>query len=265
MRRRELILLAAFVTALVVAAVAGLRREAGELDTRLSTDVSGPSGAKGLALSLERLGLRVERWREPLYGIDSVLAGAGSRDRLALLDVTVLPSAPERRALGRYVSRGGDLFVVGHSGMEECLGIELHSIGRPWESGESTVAPAGIGELPLVHWTVTIDSDSSSAVGDSARTDDRSAPDCGLVRTDSEVLLQTRDSVPVLVRLRYVGGGLVTVLADNELLSNRALKETDAGALLIPLLLAGRPEVLVVDEYHHNVVAKRSLWLAAGG
>jgi hypothetical protein len=268
LRRSELILLAAFVTALVVAAVAGLRRGAGEMDARLSTDVSGPWGAKGLALSLERLGLRVERWREPLYDVDSVLAGSEPRVRLALLDVTVLPSVPERRALARYVDGGGDLFVVGISGMEECLGIELQPVGEPWESETSTVAPpVGIGELPRARWTVTIDPDSGVTEGESRRTYDRSRDECGLVRTESEVLLQTRDSVPVpvLVRLRYAGGGLVTVLADNGFLSNRALKETDVGALLIPVLLAGRPDVVVVDEYHHDPGAGGSLWLAAGG
>lgn len=266
MRRSELILLVAFVAALVVAAVAGLRRGAGELDLRLSTDVNGPRGAKGLALSLERLGLPVERWREPLYGVDSVLASSALRERLALLDVTVLPSVPERRALARYVGGGGDLFVAGFSGLEKCLGIELQHVGEPGEGVDSTVAaPAGIGELPLVEWTVTVEPDSGGAGGQRDRTDDRSSDDCGLLRANSEVILQTRDGVPVLVRLRYEGGGLVTVLADNEFLSNRALKETDTGALLIPVLLAGRPDVLVVDEYHHDPGAGGSLWLAAGG
>lgn len=281
MRRGELVLLGAFAIALVVAAVAGLRSGAlHEWDSRLSTDVSAPRGAKGLALTLERLGVRIERWRRPLLAIDSVLARSDAKQRLALLDVTTLPIAPERRALARYIEAGGDLFIVGISGMEECLGVEINLVEldsaqevraedfrfgvQYHRMGKSSVLPpAGIGDLPDVHWTVAIDPDTTAQDRRSREADEDWVQECGLVRMGSEVLVQTRDSVPVMVRLRFAGGGLVTLLADNEFISNRALKETDVGALVIPVLLARRPQVLVVDEYHHDLGSGRSLWLSA--
>jgi hypothetical protein len=267
LRRGELILLVAFAFALVVAAVAGLQTgAANEFDPRLSTDVSGPFGAKGLALTLERMGVRVERWRRPLFDVDSDLAGSEARELLALLDVTYPPTSPERRALARYVRGGGDLLIVGFSELEKCLGVELTIVGEDADSvRRSVLSPPGLGDLPDVHWTVTLDPDSAAELGQSDTAADRFAMDCGLVRTGSETLIQTRDSVPVMVRLQFEGGGHVAVLADNGFLSNRALKETDAGALLIPLLLADQPDLLVVDEYHHDLGAGRSLWLAAGG
>jgi len=266
LRRGEFVLLGAFAVALVVAAVAGLRSgSSAEFDSRLSTDLSAPRGAKGLALTLERLGVRIEQWRQPLFAIDSVLARSHAKQRLALLDVTTLPIAPERRALARYIAGGGDLFIVGISGMEECLGVGIYPVEEDSGGVESSVLPpAGIGELPDVRWTVTIDADSADEGRRSGEADERRVEECGLVRTGSEVLVQTRDSVPILVRLRFDGGGLVTLLSDNGFISNRALKETDVGALVIPVLLAGRPEVLVVDEYHHDLGVGRSLWIAAG-
>ena len=48
--------------------------------------------------------------------------------------------------------------------------------------------------------------------------------------------------------------------ADVRFVANEALKETDAGEVVIPWILAEAPARIVVDEYHHGFGATTSVW-----
>jgi hypothetical protein len=75
------------VLVLALATAAGLAglRHAGlsDVDTRRSTFLAGPAGARGYADALSRLGERVERWRRPLAMLPRP-AGAGAVLALAI-------------------------------------------------------------------------------------------------------------------------------------------------------------------------------------
>src|SRR3989442_5489439 len=54
----------------------------------------------------------------------------------------------------------------------------------------------------------------------------------------------------VALRLRFASRGEAILLADARYLSNRILKDTDAGVAVLPWFLDGRTRQVVVDEYH---------------
>ena len=81
-----------------------------------------------------------------------------------------------------------------------------------------------------------------------------------------------RDGKPVILRLRYPGGGLVTLAADPGYFRNRAWRTTDVPPFMVPLLTPdtrGRGRGRVTwDEYHQGFGRGGSLedavldWLA---
>jgi hypothetical protein len=80
-----------------------------------------------------------------------------------------------------------------------------------------------------------------------------------LFPTKVDTLLRTEGDHPAAVRLSFRNGGLVTLVADSRLLSNQALRETDAGLLVIAWTLFSEPDLVVVDEFHHGFQEGRSI------
>src|SRR5207253_2513300 len=66
----------------------------------------------------------------------------------------------------------------------------------------------------------------------------------------ADTLVRTMRNVPVALRLRFPSGGEAILLADGQYLSNRILKDTDAGVAVLPWFLDGRTPQIVLDEYH---------------
>lgn len=311
LRRAELILLLAFALAAIVAGWIGTQGAPTGDDPRLSTELSGPSGARALALALEELGTPVERRRRALFD----LGGAEPVDKtvtLALLDVSTLPSQSELLALRRWVDGGGQLFTAGFNVVENCFGVAVGGLAGP-DSIPLVIAP-GLGEVPAADHRLALTTDTTveqtsqrgfrltpeveealrdttareagedttSAGADSAppREPDAAEPEneeeyawffhegetpegCRRQPNSIDTLLVGLDSIPVAMELRFDGGGRVTILGDSKYLSNRILRDTDAGALVIPWLLAAAPRRVVFDEYHHGFGTNRSLFLAA--
>lgn len=295
MRRSELVLLLAFAAALVIAGFIGIQLgpTLNRFDWRLSTLNRGPDGALGLARTLEALGVEVERGRRPFFQLEEA-SPTGPSERLALLDLTVPPSASELLALRDYVEAGGSLFIAGPSGAVGCFRVGVTRAGV--EAADATPAPPGTGELPSsTRRLFLLSSDSIELASRPARPTlpslekpegqgmeewEEAASDadsvvfqaleapategCRIEPTAADTLWADTAGAPLALDLRFAGGGRVLVLADGTYLSNESLRETDAGALVIPWLLAGTPERIVFDEYHHGFGRNRSLWLAAG-
>ncbi len=66
---------------------------------------------------------------------------------------------------------------------------------------------------------------------------------------------------PVVLRLEEASGRQVILVADAALLSNHALRDTDAGPFVLDLF-AGHYEHIIFDEYHHGYGAAGSLGAA---
>jgi hypothetical protein len=77
-----------------------------------------------------------------------------------------------------------------------------------------------------------------------------------------DTLLRTLRDRPVVVRLTYSGGRVVTLVADDRLFQNRTTRNTAAGEFVIGLVVP-RYERLIVDEFHHGYRASGSLAGAA--
>jgi hypothetical protein len=242
-RRPELLLLAGFAAALVVTAILG-RSAAPDTtlrDPRASTFLSGPAGASALAEAMEVLGVPVERRRIPLFSVPDDVDPRGG----AVLAV-IEPAAPltegEIGAVVAWIERGGRAILAGHTGIEERLGLsveDVRSADAPSKVSLLVTGPPGIGDLPPVEALL---GRSTPGAGEPPRPP--------VARRDT-LLVASRDR-PVAERLVVAGGGAALVLADASWLTNRALRETDVGALVIPWMLEGGVRRLVVDEYHQG-------------
>jgi len=243
-RRPEWLIFVALAGALAAAALLGRAAAPNPalLDSRRSILLAGPDGAKGLAEALRRLGTPVEALREPLETLDS----APPSRLLVLLELPERLSAPDVRFLRRYVERGGRLLVAGWVPAEACFGAALASTGR---DSLLVTATDRSWQLPPTHaFVVPV----------------RRAGACAaLVPAGADTLLRLPGGLPVAERLRFAGGGRITIVADARYVANRALRESDAGLMVIPWFLAGRPSGVVFDEYHQGFGEHGSLLGAA--
>lgn len=249
-------LLAAFTVALVLAAIAGLRTAPSEAlyDARRSTLLTGPEGAKGLAQALEALGVPVERRQRPLYGVAADSVPVDSTAWIALLGLFPQPvetgrlfpetrqvSGAERRELMRYLERGGALFLAGSNGVEECFGMHVTRVSRGGDRESQVVGPPGVDSLPAARYVWR-------AAGPEEEREECAAP----AVVTSSLLLRTADGEAVAWRHLLESGGRVILMADSRYLSNRFLRDTEAGPLVLRWLLDEAPSRFTVDEYHQG-------------
>ncbi len=271
MRRTEVtwVLLLAFVAALAVAAAAGLRNAPNRqlLDSRRSTLLSGPEGASGFAEAMEQLGVTVERRRRALFDVGdaaetgswlAVLTLRAQRVSSGGLFIGVLPvSDVELRELMLYLELGGSLLLAGETGIERCFGFEVQRIPRAEGGEEALMRPRGASELPAAQYVWR-------AMDAPANDGSDTAPACEAPPiVSSRLLLRTVGRRPVAWRHEFEGGGRVIMLADSRFLSNRLLRETNVGPLVLGWLLSERPVRLAVDEHHQGFGAGGSLLRAA--
>ena len=255
--RTELGLGAGLVLALAVAAgVAGLgRARLTEADQRRSTFLAGPAGAQGYAEALARLGVRVERSRRPLGSLDGV---SGRRTVVAFLGPSIGLDPHDGSAVA---SLPGNLLLAGPGAAAaiRCLGWDV----RPRFRDSLAVVPPGTGWEPFPRVRAVLARRDSSVVVETPDGADSAplrctAPDARTVDT----LLRTTAGRPVAVRATLDDGRTVTLVADDRLFANQALRRTGAGPFALGLV-ARRYDRIVVDEYHHGFDASRSLAAAA--
>jgi hypothetical protein len=252
LRRGERAVVGGAIGALVVAAVAGVLSAParGIDDPRLSTYLAGPNGAKGLAQTLERLHLTVERRRRPYFDFAGDSMPPTRPVLFAFLDIYE-PTSRERVAIRDFVSRGGRIFVAGVTGIESCFGYFSRGLRRGTARDSAVVKFAAPRRFPYARRVLARLPAESLTAADKKGADNRCPRRSGLVmRVDT--LLRTIDDRPIALRLRFASGGEAILLADGRLLSNRALKETDVGLAVLPWFLGGSPHRVVVDEYHQG-------------
>ena len=251
LRRGERAVIVGAIVALALAALAGVLSAParGIEDPRLSTYLSGPNGAKGLAQALVRLHVTVEQRRRPYFDLSSDSVRPAPPVLLTFLDVAQ-PTGRERRAIRDYVGRGGRIFVAGATGIETCFGYFSRRLRRGAQADSAVVPFAAARRLPntgRLLWPMP--AESIAAATARGTEDDRCPPRPGLMaRIDT--LLRTIDDRPVALRLRFASGGEAILIADGRFLTNRALKETDAGLAVLPWFLDERTRRVSVDEYH---------------
>jgi hypothetical protein len=242
---------------LIVVAV-GARPDRGTEDTRRSTYLTGPGGASAFAEAAARLGVAVERYRRPT-------ATLGATDSASRAVIAVIgPQVPLTPADARHLLQlPADLLLAG-PGAEaaiRCLGYRVFR--RPWRDSIRTRSPEGAEDLPAPRVAVVLVPHSAREVVDSGVAYDGRRVQCEVPQPAVvDTLLGTLRERPVVVRLSYPGGRTVTLVSDDGLFRNRALRRTQAGPLVLGLV-AGRYQRMIVDEYHQGYVVAGSLGAAA--
>ena len=254
-RRDALLLLGAFVVALVLAGLAGSATAPGGglFDYRRSTYLTGRYGSKALADALERLGVTVERRQDSFFRMSSEQEDDGL---IALLDVVDLPTEAEAQRLADLVGTGGRLFLVGYNGVEPCFGVDVTWLDEP----EAVVGPEG---LDLPEADAFLDSLLPDDEEDGSRGESVSASCAGPGPVRADTLLATGTGHPVALRLWFAGDGMVTMIADARYVSNELLRETSVGPVVIDWMLASGDRRVVFDEYHQGFSHRQSLFVAA--
>jgi len=271
--RTELGLVLLLAVALTVALLAGRRHpRATQPYEPVSTYYSGPTGGRGPYDVLARLGVPVERRRTTLFDLARQV-----RRRPAVLVVVAPPRwlvAAEREAVARYMASGGALVAVGDGGgLTQCLGWDTASPDSGGVAGRDSVAvvvPAGLARLPRVNWVLQSVEQDTLESGTKRAADLRKLGRPGgllsedgecesAVRVAADTLLATVHGEPVLVRLRYRGGGRALLVSDDDYFRNRAWRDSDAPELLVPLIVPETRGRVSWDEYHHGHGAEGSL------
>ena len=251
--RTELALGTALVLVLAVGAGALGERRAGQtdVDDRRSTFLTGPAGARGYAEALGRLGVRVEPFRRPPSSLD---AAPGPRTLVAFLGPSRDLSPREGAAVAGLHA---DLLLAGRGAAAalRCLGYEI----RPRLRDSLDVQPPPGGEPgPWPRVRATLERRRTDVAVDSADGEDAAPVTCRApaARRVDTLLRTTRG--PVVLRAELDDGRTVTLVADDRLFENRALRHTGAGPFALGLVVP-RYRRIVVDEYHHGFDASRSL------
>ena len=248
--------------ALGAAALGARGRVETDLDLRRSTFLTGPDGAQAYAEALEHLGVRVERFRRrpsELAAVDTrgdptVLASLGPVDRPDLLDAMSFIA----------FAAHDDLLLAGprSNAVMRCYGFAARS--RP--TTMLAVRPGHPLESSDLQVGAFLTRTASGTLRDStALREDGTIASCDVPQpVGVDTLLLTTSGRLAAIRLWLSGGRAVTLVADDRIFSNRALRETGAGPFALRLV-AGRYRRVLVDEYHQGFGPSGSLLRALAG
>lgn len=248
-------LLLVFSVAVVLAAVAGLLAAPDPMvtDQRRATRITGPNGASGFASVLDTLGATVQRWDRPFFQLDSAHARAGRW--LMILEPTYPFVESELRELAQWVAAGGHVFAAGETGLERCYGVRALVLSAAPSSRPRRALREASG----------LDVHDARAWWRPARPAGASPPDdCnglphGIAR---QAPLRTVAGDTVAMTIDLANGARVVLLADSRYVANEDLKETDAGLLIVPLVLPAGPgddAAFLFDDFHHGYGTRGSL------
>jgi len=237
------------------AALGSRQRGQPDFDPRRSTFLTGPDGARGYADALERLGVRVERFRRRPMELRRV-RDLGNATVLAVIGPTEEIDPLEAGAIAEFGKRH-DLLLAGNGAEAaiRCYGYivetRLHPVlavmpGQRMAASDLRVWAVLARAQPRARRTPVAWDDQDYAVCDPPT----------VLRADT--LLRTVGGRVVALRLEISGGRAVTLVADDLLFSNRALRSSSAGPFALRLV-AGRYDRIFFDEYHNGFGPSGSL------
>jgi hypothetical protein len=247
--RRELLLLLGVVLLLLLA-IARLgteRNQEPSADPRRSTFLTAPAGAHGFAAALQRLGVQVVQLRQRLPRVEPAALQGGAASGLALV-AAIGPTSPldagDAAALAGLSRAGLDLLLAGGraEAAMRCFGYRV----RPMLQAEPAVAtqePYRLdvrGVLRPARRRVI-----AATAADSVR-----CVEPVVERVDTLLRLGSGGE-PVVLRLALRSGTAATLVADDEIFSNRVLRG-EPGAPFVLRLVSDRYRRLYVDEYDHG-------------
>jgi hypothetical protein len=246
-RTEALVALAGFA---VIATLVFLRRPHVTVDRHIpSTFLTDPGGARGLLEAMQRVGIDVFRFRERPTELKSL--PQRPEELFAILDPSAPLSPVEVSQVMQY-HKSHDLLIAGaqSENIMKCFGYRVNE--RRFDS----IRVAGPVTTAFVHASLIATSESSHV--DSTRRADLGLIRCAvpaMARVDT-LLASSRGAV--MLRLEETSGRIVILVADASLLSNHALRDTDAGPFVLGLFVSHYKRV-VFDEYHHGHGAAGSL------
>jgi hypothetical protein len=260
MRPRDEVLLAV-VTLAVLGGIAGwlgrTRRTAVSQDTRPSTFLAGPGGARALLESLQRLGISVRRFRLRPRELPSLQDSI--RQALVVLDPSYDFSPPELSAVLAF-GRTADLILAGENAnnLMRCFGYQVRR--RMIDSVQVSPPRQALG--PASPWVrAALRPTNRATVVDSSRAMDVAYTTCtvpAMKRIDTLLVSATRQ--PAVLRLHRADvDQRVILVADADLFTNRALRRDDEAGPFVLLLVRGEYDRVVFEEYHHGFGAAGSL------
>jgi hypothetical protein len=268
--RLEIGLTLLLALAIAIALWASNRRPSrpSDYDFRSSTYLSGPTGSQALDAVLSRLGRRSERRRTSLLNLATERAHRPAI--LVLLDPVIPLQVAELEQLARYVRGGGAVLATGEgAGVTECTGWRIQAAGITGDS-MAVRAPAPPPPLPpdvrlprtvRVLAPIRLGSDTSGRKGGGledlvkgGEEDSRPGICATLAPFAVDTVVAALSNRPVILRLRYRGGGSITLVADPGWFTNRVWRDTDMPIVALPLLTPApeRPGRVAWDEYHQG-------------
>jgi len=164
---------------------------------------------------------------------------------------------------------------VGNAGgLTECLGWQVDrpdSADRVRLDSALVAVPPGVDRLPPVtHVLRPLEPDTAEGVSKRAmelrrlgRPSGRELRELGectaAVQIGADTLLATRGREPVVLRLRFRGGGRALLVPDDAYFRNAAWRSSDVPLVLVPLLVPEPRGRVSWDEYHHGYGEQGSL------
>src|SRR5207302_1507577 len=124
--------------------------------------------------------------------------------------------------------------------------LSSYLAGPHGAAADSSPVLSGAWRLPRAGRTLVPMPAESLAAATAERLDGDGCPPRLALRVDT--LLGVRGGRPLAIRLGFRSGGEAILLADGGFLTNRSLKETDAGLAVLPWFADGRTRRVVVDE-----------------
>jgi len=243
------------ILAVGAAALGSRRRGQPDFDPRRSTFLTGPDGARGYAEALERLRVRVERFRRRPMELRRV-RDVGNATVLAVIGPTEEIDPLEAAAIAAFGKRHGLLLAgEGAEAAMRCYGYAVETRVHPMLAvtpGERMAAS------DLRVWAVLARAQPRARRAPAA-WDDQGYAACDVppvLRADT--LLRTVGGRVVALRLEMSGGQAVTLVADDLLFANRAVRSSSAGPFTLRLV-AGRYDRILFDEYHNGYGPSGSL------
>jgi hypothetical protein len=255
--RVELAIAAGIVLVLGIGAAVLGSREARttDEDTRRSTYLVGPSGAKGWADALTALGVQVEHFRRPTDAL-------GPLDTSSVFAV-LGPAVPlDSREGARLSALPGDLLLAG-PGTDAAIACLGYRVSPRHRDSTALRVPTGAEALPMPYVRAELVRHFAQSIVDSSNGYDGGRVSCTVPVPDRvDTVLRTRGDRPVILRLGYPSGRAAILIADDELFRNRTLRHTAMGPIALGLVTP-RYRRVVVDEFHQGFATSASLAGAA--